>query len=149
VLSPWIVPSNAAAQMPTGRWRLNVEKSKFDPGPGAKSDVRTFEDRGDGVVLFAQEGINAQGNPFYNSYAFKYDGKEWPTGYNVTTRAKTTQTYRIIDPFTTEWTARVNGQVTTVTRRVVSKDGRTAVYETKGKNLQGRTINNHLVFEKE
>ena len=28
-----------------GTWKLNVAKSKFNPGPGSKSETRTYEAR--------------------------------------------------------------------------------------------------------
>ena len=45
-----------------GTWKLNVAKSKFDPGPPPKSVTWYFEDRGSGVILRTIEGIDAQGN---------------------------------------------------------------------------------------
>jgi hypothetical protein len=58
-----MLPRIALAQSElVGTWKLNVEKSKFNPGPAPKSSVLTYEAVGEGVKV-AVEGVNAQGNP--------------------------------------------------------------------------------------
>ena len=48
-----------------GTWKLNVEKSKFDPGPAPKSLTRTVVAQGEGVK-YTFEGVAA------GSYAGTY-----------------------------------------------------------------------------
>ena len=45
-----------------GTWKLNVTKSKFDPGPAPKSLTRTVEAQGDGVK-YTFAGVAADGKP--------------------------------------------------------------------------------------
>ena len=45
-----------------GTWKLNVAKSKFDPGPAPKSLTRTVVAQGDGVK-YTFDGIGATVNP--------------------------------------------------------------------------------------
>jgi len=42
-------------------------------------------------VVITLEGIDAQGKPIFNSFTYKHDGKEYPTGftgYNAATGSK-------------------------------------------------------------
>jgi hypothetical protein len=45
-----------------GTWKLNVTKSKLDPGPGPKSLTRTVVAQGDGVK-YSFEGVASDGKP--------------------------------------------------------------------------------------
>src|SRR5579864_4357564 len=44
-----------------GTWKLNVAKSKFNPGPGYKSETRTYEATADGYK-FQGERVNPDGS---------------------------------------------------------------------------------------
>jgi hypothetical protein len=47
-----MLPRIALAQSElVGTWKLNVEKSKFNPGPAPKSSVLTYEAVGEGVKV--------------------------------------------------------------------------------------------------
>jgi hypothetical protein len=41
--------ASAQADPRVGSWKLNLEKSKFNPGEAPKSDIRTYVAEGDGV----------------------------------------------------------------------------------------------------
>ncbi len=58
-----------------GTWKLNVAKSKYDPGPPPQSQTRTWD--ASGMVMV--NGIDAAGKPFSYGYTIKGDGKEYPT----------------------------------------------------------------------
>jgi len=58
-----------------GTWKLNVEKSKYDPGPAPKSQTRTWD--ASGMVMV--KGINAAGKEMSYGYTIKDDGKEYST----------------------------------------------------------------------
>jgi hypothetical protein len=58
-----------------GTWKLNVEKSKYDPGPAPKSQMRSWD--ASGMVMV--KGINAAGKEMSYGYTIKDDGKEYPT----------------------------------------------------------------------
>ena len=76
-----LVPTDAQAQEASriaGTFVLNRAASMFGPDGGAQRMVRTYEDRGDGVVHATFEGVGAAGNPTFTQYAAKHDGKEYP-----------------------------------------------------------------------
>jgi hypothetical protein len=61
-----------------GTWKLNLEKSKYNPGPLPKSLTRTTEAVGQSFRS-TFEGINAQGSPVKVVFGpYSYDGKPYP-----------------------------------------------------------------------
>lgn len=101
-----------------GKWTLNLAKSIFDGTAAPKRQMRTYEDRGGGVVVIT----------------YKHDGKEYPTGftgYNPATGAILSSSYKLVDPYTLEitQTTRTNGKVTSVNTitRTVSRDRKTLI----------------------
>ena len=60
-----------------GTWKLNVGKSKFTPGPGWKSQIRVYRAVPGGVSV-TWTGVDANGATMRVSYAYKYDGLDYP-----------------------------------------------------------------------
>src|SRR5467141_1401700 len=58
-----------------GTWKLDVAKSKYDPGPAPKSQTRTWDASGKVSV----KGVGATGKPMSYGYPIKNDGKDYPT----------------------------------------------------------------------
>jgi len=129
-------PDPAQAAWETGTWKLNLAQSKFDPGPPPRSMTLTYEDRGDGVQVFTVEGIGANGRPFFNSYTYKYDGTQYPTpDTGIGTIGPTTNSYKRVDAFTVEITARerVSQKVTQVSTRTLSQDRKSMTGRSKSR----------------
>jgi len=137
--------SAAAADQQSGTWKMNPSKSKYSPGPAPQSVTVKIESAGDDVKLTA-DGVDSSGNPTHVEFTAKYDGKDYPiTGVpNADTIA-----VRRIDANTTESTAKKGGEVVMTTRSVVSKDGKTRTTTFKGKDAQGRDVNNVVVYDKQ
>ena len=57
-----------------GTWKLNVARSKFDPGPAPKSLTRLVEAQGNGVK-YTFDGVAADGAPIAYSFSVQFDGK--------------------------------------------------------------------------
>lgn len=142
-----------------GTWKLNLAKSKWSPGPpqsGPASDLRTWETRKDGFTLLTISSVDSQGNPTFQMFAYKPDGKDY-SSYNNTTLAEFlatgakggTTSVKLTDDYTailqTKDSKGVPGLPIT---RVVSKDGKTVTMTTKGKNARGQTIENVLVYDR-
>ena len=142
-------PQGQAKDTNLGKWRLNVEKSKFSPGPPPPKDqTRTYEDRGDGMLSFYVETVNQQGNTARQMVVFKYDGKEYPLAQLNATNLMTVANRRI-DAYTVELTFRANGKVTTTAIEKISKDGKTLTFEQKGTTGQGQAVNNYIVLDRQ
>ena len=160
---PEIVPDiRVKAPAPTsnlvlGTWKLNLEKSRYNPGQPPKSNVRQFVAFPDGFIVSTISGISAQGIPTFTMSAARYDGKNYPLYNQVTlaemmmngTKTRSTQAYKVIDDYTVEITNRESGKVTTVLTRKVSNDRKTMTLVTKGTNAQGEPVDNVEVFDKQ
>jgi len=131
-----------------GKWKVNLAKTKYNVGTPPKSQIITYDMVGDALRLTA-EIDNAQGHQT-NTYAAKYDGKDYP--FNSSARdAVAGQTVRLkrIDANSTQRTTWFKGrQIGTVTE-VVSKDGKTLTRTQKGVNAQGQPIDNVQVLERQ
>jgi hypothetical protein len=127
-----------------GTWKLNVEKSKFSPGPAPKSFTVKFEAAGNGVKVTG-EGIDADGKPFTNEYTANYDGKEVP--YKGSAIIDTISMRRI-DARTTERTDKKDGKVVQTLVRVVAEDGKTFTATTRGTNAKGEAVNSVVIWDK-
>src|SRR5450755_2255156 len=61
-----------------GTWKLNMSKSKFDPGPGPVKSLTSMREAADGGVKVTSTGEQANSTPINSSYTAKYDGTEAP-----------------------------------------------------------------------
>ena len=61
-----------------GTWKLNLTKSKFDPGPPPQSSTMHYEPAGQGF-RDTVTGVDAQGKPTTSVFMMIYDGKFYPT----------------------------------------------------------------------
>jgi hypothetical protein len=129
-----------------GTWKLNVEKSKFDPGPGPKSQTLTWKASGSGFD-FTVNAVNAQGQTTQTQTASgNFDGTPYP--YKTAT-ATGLRTSKWIDGSTIEEIDSVDGKVRTSRRAVLSKDGKVLTVTASGVNAQGQKVNNLIVYEKQ
>jgi len=129
-----------------GTWKLNPAKSKFSPGPAPKSQTLTIEAWGDDGVRYVAEGVDGTGKPMHWEFQAKYDGKEYPFKGNPDADHIT---YKRTDPFHVEAVTTLKGKPAGSTKVSVSKDGKTRTLTQTGKNAQGQTINNVVVYEKQ
>ena len=53
-----------------GTWKLNLDKSKYSPGPAPKSATLTIEAQ-DGGIKYTSHGENAQGSPTHIEFTAK------------------------------------------------------------------------------
>jgi len=69
--------SVCAADASLGTWKLNIEKSRFDPGPAFKSETRTYQAQPMGIKVTIKT-IDADGKPVVSEYPVNYDGTFYP-----------------------------------------------------------------------
>jgi|SRR3984893_5183929 hypothetical protein len=126
-----------------GTWKLNVEKSKYDPGPAPKSQTRTWD--ASGMVMV--KGINAAGKEMSYGYTIKDDGKEYPTmGAIPNTADKITS--KKIDANTYEANFTKAGKQVETTTFKLSDGGKTLTIHAKGTPEIGG-FDNLQVWEKQ
>jgi ketosteroid isomerase-like protein len=127
-----------------GTWKLNLTKSKFDPGPAPKSQTRTWA--ADGNVRV--EGVDAAGKPMAYEYPIRADGKDYPTTGPVPNSADSISSKRI-DANTIEATFTRRGKPADTTRFVVSRDATVLTMTVKGTLPNGNALVDLLVWDKQ
>jgi hypothetical protein len=130
-----------------GTWKLNVAKSKYDPGPPPKNATRTIESRGNGTRQ-STEGVDATGSRVAYEYSANYDGKDYPMTGSGTPNEADSIAIRRIDNFTVEATLKKAGNVVQTTRSVLSKDGKVLTYTSTG-NASGQPTSSVTVWERQ
>jgi hypothetical protein len=141
------VPAFAQNNPLVGTWKLDVTKSKFDPGPAPKSLTRTVETQGDGVK-YTFDGVAADGNPIAYGFSVQFDGKDNPISGSIPSGADTISAKRI-DSNTFEATLRNGGKVIETSKVTVSMDGKVTTVESKGTNVAGVKTHNVQVYDKQ
>jgi len=134
-----------AADPPAGTWKLNVNKSKFSPGPAPQSATVKYEETDNGIKRTG-ETVTADGKNTSFEYTARYDGNDYPVTGNPS--ADTIALKRINDR-TVEATLKKNGKVVTRARRVISADGKTMTLTIRGKNEQGQEVKNTQVYDQQ
>ena len=135
----------SAADQHSGTWKMNPAKSKYSPGPAAKSITLTVDADENGIKS-SSEGTDGDGNPIHVEYDAKFDGQDYPI-----TGAPNADTISVkrIDANTIQSTAKKGGDVTMTVTSTISKDGKTRTSTFKGKDAQGRDVNNVVVYDKQ
>ena len=134
-----------AADVFSGNWKVNIAKSKYDPGPPPKGPNYSKLEAIDGGLKFTNDGVNAEGKPTHSEWSGKFDGKDNPVKGDP---ARDTAALKKIDDHTFEITNKKDGKVVGVIRAVFSRDGKTRTQTGQGTNAQGVKTNNTVVYEK-
>jgi hypothetical protein len=134
----------ATAEEHSGSWKLNPARSRYNPGPAPKNLIETIElDKNTYKVV--GDGADADGKPIHLEFSAKFDGKD--SSVRGVPWADM-QSARWVDAHTPQLIQKKGGQVMmTVTCRV-SKDGKSRTCTLKGKDDQGRNVNNVVVFDR-
>jgi hypothetical protein len=115
--------THAQNQLFVGTWKVDVAKSKYQPGPGPKSEIIRFEPVGEGFRV-SLDGVNQQG-PYHSEATGKFDGVDVPVVATPARQAAFTYAFSRIDERTWEIVIKVNGERQLMVRNVVSEDGKT------------------------
>jgi len=113
-----------------------MEKSKYSPGPGPRSQIVTIN--ADETVVI--EGVDPQGKPY--TWSYKDSGAAVPVeGADGTVSGKTSGN-------TVDHVWKIAGG-NTRGHGVISKDGKTMTYKQDGKNGEGHAVHNVIIFDKQ
>lgn len=135
----------AAADQQSGTWKMNPEKSKYSPGPTAKSVNLTIEADEIHYKVNA-EGVDGNGNPTHVQFDAKFDGKDYPaTGLPVGDAVSVKR----VNASTIQVTMKKDRKTVMTVTSVVSQDGKTRTSTFKGKDAQGQDVNNVVVYDKQ
>ena len=152
VLAFGLSAANAAAQtVPPGNpivgtWKLNVAKSSFIPGPGWRSQTRTYRAAPDGSVEIEWIGVGASGEPMHVSFISRLDGKDYPmagsANYDTLNAVQ-------VDAFTVKSEEKRGGKIVGIAIRKVSPDGKVLTITDEGTNRKGEKFSQVLVFDRQ
>jgi hypothetical protein len=142
------------ADMFSGTWKINLEKSTYSPGPPPKGpNLAKFKSVDNGIQI-SLEGVNAAGEKTVFAYTVYFDGKEYPVtstrdGKPSPNAGTITMSGKKIDDFTFETTQTTSGKVVGTSRVVVAKDGKSHIATQTGTNAQGQPVKNVIFVEKQ
>jgi hypothetical protein len=140
-----VVLAAAAADPVVGTWTLNVEKSKFSPGPAPKSQTRTYSVDSAGVSLEVK-GVGADGTATSQESTFKYDGKAYAmkgaADYDAISLKR-------VNASTVKSIMIKAGKPVGSTTRTVSAHGKVLTLSTKATDANGKTYDNVAVYDKQ
>ena len=122
-----------------GTWKLNADKSNLRV-PANHVEIRQYRLRPDGFLVGLLITTDAQGAYHYLQFTAKSDGKDYPeytealVADMIAAGKQTPRTYAetIVDEYTTDWTDKVDGKVTSHGKKIVSKDGKTLTVTVDG-----------------
>jgi hypothetical protein len=135
----------AADDPNNGTWKINLEKSKYNPGPAPKSGTITIKIE-NGTETYTSEGMDASGNPTNSSFTAKTDGTDAPTTgnpYGDTIAIKHSSPNHLVA------TIKKAGKVTMTVHIVVSADGKSRTATYSGKNADGKDVHDVVVYDKQ
>jgi hypothetical protein len=137
------LPAHASDPL-AGTWELNLEKSKFNPGPPPKSQTRTYEVTGQQVRMIMKT-IDAKGNEIVHQFSAMRDGKDYPfEGWAIADTISLTP----VDTFTMTVKQKKAGEVVVTGTNVISKDGKTMTISLKFTTSTGQQADYLMVFDK-
>ena len=128
-----------------GTWKLNLTKSRYDPGPPPKSAM-AVNTPVDGGLRCVNDWVGADGKPGHEEFTAKFDGKDYPVKGQG--NGDTISLSRP-DPYTVDWAYKAGGKVTWSGRTVYSKDGKTRTLTTKGTTAAGKPFSTQAVYERQ
>ena len=128
-----------------GTWVLNVAKSSFTPGPGWRSQTRTYKLAPDGSVVIDWVGVGARGEPMHVNFESRLDGKDYPM--NGSANYDTLNAVRV-DALTVRSEEKRNGKVVGVAVRKLSPDGKVMTITDEGSNRKGEKFSQVLVLDR-
>jgi hypothetical protein len=126
----------------TGTWKLNLKKSRFNPGPPFKSFTLTFAPDGTRNLNL----VGADGQPVKASLPWS-DGKEVSVAAGQGMANATAVSKIRGKTFDDTW--KENEKIVEKVHGVVSRNGRTLTITIDGTDRQDRPFHNQLIFEKQ
>lgn len=126
-----------------GVWQLNIAKSRYFPGPGPKSETRTYTRDGENVEGVIQR-VFSDGRSERIEYIANFD-REYPV---AGTEAYDHVVLKRIDEFTSEAVLSHGGRVYGIARRVIASDGKSMTITFRRENESGPSVYNVAVYDR-
>jgi hypothetical protein len=136
----------------SGVWKLDVEKSKFNPGPGPKSATLTIDASGAGVKTTYDEIEADDSHIGYEYSTTEGDGKDCPvSGAARTALLGGAETVVVRHAGSNSLVVHFmkSGQIVATNNTVVSKDGKTLKITSQGADAKGQPLSSMTVWNKQ
>jgi hypothetical protein len=128
-----------------GVWRLNLDKSVYNPGPAPYKRATMTVERLDDQVRFSYDFVHLRGGVQHLEWTGKFDGQDYMVqGIDE----YITYAYTQLDARTYEIVAKADGHVAAVASVTISPDGRTLTTVTRRKNARGQDITTTTIHDK-
>lgn len=138
----WCAVALAEAPPFVGTWKLDVAKSKFDPGPPPRSVTQKNEAVENGVRQVT-DAVDSEGKATHGEYTARFDGKDYPVTGNPGADAIW---LKKVDDNTTDWAMKKGGKVVSSGRTVYSPDGKTRTLTYSGTDAKGQKFSTTAVY---
>ena len=140
-----MVLGGTAFAQAVGTWKLNLAKSKYQPGQAPKSITLVYEAAGAGMKV-PVDSVPADGPAIHYPVTANYDGKDVPVvgNPNADMVARTR-----VNATTTKLVNKKDGKILSTATLVVSPDGKALTITTTGKDAKGQTIDSVAVYDKQ
>ena len=138
-----------AQDVQTGRWTLNLAKSHFKTSAAPKTQIVTIVAEGKDGVKVTADVVRANGAKAAFAYAAQFDGKEYArteTGDGAVPGQ--TVTLKRLDSRTVERITYLKGKKLVIEKWEISRDGKTRTVTQSGVGLDGKPVDNVLLYEK-
>jgi hypothetical protein len=127
-----------------GMWELNLQKSKFSPGPAPKSKTRVYEVTGEQEKMIATT-IDAAGNENIQKFSANRDGKPYPfEGWPMADTISIVP----VDTFTVTYTMKKADKIVYSGTRVISENGKLMTLPVKFTSANGKEVDNIEVYDR-
>jgi len=137
------------AQAPTswfGTWKLNAAKSIYNPGPAPYKRSTSHIEPYEGGIKASYDFVGWRGEALHMEWIGKFDGRDYAVEGLDEPR---TNAYTQIDENTFKDVAKVDGQITSVSRITLSPDHKIMTMVTESSNTQGQPVITTSVYEKQ
>jgi hypothetical protein len=140
-----VTSARAADEPAAGVWKVNLAKSKYNPGPAPQSSTITIT-IDNNTETYAAEGVDGSGNAVHGSFTAKLDGTDAPvTGnpYGDTISVKRhSPTHYVVS-------IKKGGAVTMTVHVVVAADGKSRTATYSGKSPKGEKEHDVVFYDKQ
>jgi hypothetical protein len=144
VLGVAVVLLAQASEPLFGTWKLDVNKSKYTPGPTPKNSTKRYEPYKGGVKA-TQDTTTAKGDQQHIEIVGAFDGKDNPATGNPEID---TYSFKKIGDRTYEIVQKKAGKVIYTVQTTVAPDGKSRTVMQKGTNTQGKAVDNSMYWER-
>lgn len=129
-----------------GAWKLNLSKTKYEPGPALRAQTQKYEPAGKDTLKRTADGVDAKGQPTHEEASIIFDGKEHPVPNSPTADAVVN---RRLDAYATEMVQTKGGMLAIVVQRFVSRDGKSLTIKRIGIDAQGKPFRDIQVYDQQ